>query len=475
MEVTVSDVGLEANLLTVLVRDIGERKALEAQLAHQATHDALTGLGNRTLLMERLHLALVRLPRHPGAVALLFLDLDRFKTINDTLGHDAGDELIVQAAGLLTGAVRPEDMVARIGGDEFVVLCTDLDGLAAAESIAERVSTALNVSLDLRGHEVFLSASIGLVVTETDQRPAAELMRDADAAMYQAKQRGRGRYALLDEEAREVMNDRLVLSNQLRHAVDREELFACYQPLVDLRSGRIVAVEALMRWQHPERGLLPPAAFLSIAADIGTMVDFDAWMLRHACGATAEWGRRLGQPLGLWVNLSGQSLADPGICNTIATVLEASALDPELLTLEITEGALMRDAATTVGTLSGLKTLGLTLAIDDFGTGYSSLAYLQQFPVHTLKIDRSFVAQLDGEPHEAQASAAIARTIVSLAGSLELQIVAEGIETFGQLTAVADIGCDLGQGYFLGRPATPDDILRAVPGGVSLLGAFGEI
>jgi predicted signal transduction protein with EAL and GGDEF domain len=371
--------------------------------------------------------------------------------------------------------VRPEDMVARIGGDEFVVLCTDLDDRAAAEAIAERVTRALNVSLDLRGHDVFLSASIGLVVTETNQRPPAELMRDADAAMYQAKQRGRGRYALLDDEARALMDERRLLSNELRHAADRGELRARYQPLVDLRSGHIVAVEALMRWQHSRRGQLSPEVFLGIAADIGTMVELDDWMLQHACRDTAKWGGRLRRPIGLSVNLSGQSLADPLICQTVTSALEQSGLDPALLTLEITEGALMRDAAATVGTLGELKNIGVTLAIDDFGTGYSSLAYLHQFPVHTLKIDRSFIAQLDGQPHEAQASSAIARTIVSLAGSLELQIVAEGIETFGQLAAVATIGCPVGQGYLLGRPAPQEDILRAVPGGVELPATFQAV
>ena len=473
MELAVSDVGPEVGLFTGIVRDITERKQFEAQLAHHALHDPLTGLGNRTLLMQRLEHALARLPRHPGMLALLFLDLDRFKLVNDTLGHEAGDELLIEAAGLLRRALRPEDMVARLGGDEFVVLCEDLTSQADAEAVARRLADALNVPVCLRRREVFLSASIG-VVTTSGGVTATELMRDADTAMYQAKEQGRGRYALLDDDAREEMSDRLQLSSDLRRALERNELRVVYQPLVDLDTGEVVAAEALLRWQHPERGLLAPAAFLRIAEDVGTIVDFDAWMMRTACLDTAQWGRQMGRPLAVWVNVSGRSLADPGLVPAVADALARSGLDAGLLTLEITEGALMRDAATTVRTLTALRELGVQLAVDDFGTGYSSLAYLEQFPVHTLKVDRSFVAGLDEGVDNMRGSAAITRAIVSLAAGLQLRTVAEGIETPGQLDAVTALGCTLGQGYFLGRPASRDSIVVAAPHGVALPSAYAD-
>jgi diguanylate cyclase (GGDEF)-like protein len=415
--------------------------------------------------VARLEQAVARLRRHPGVLALLFLDLDRFKLVNDTLGHDAGDELLVQTAGLLRAAVRPEDTVARLGGDEFVVLCEDLADTAAVEALARRVAAALHRPVWLGGREVFLSASVG-VVPATAERPVAELLRDADAAMYQAKEQGRGRYALLDQTARARLSDRLQLISQMHRALERGELRACYQPLVDLTSGEVTAAEALLRWQHPDRGVLLPGALLPLAEEVGAVVEFDAWMLHTACRDTAAWARSLGRSVGVWVNLSGRSLADPALPDTVTHALARSRLDPHLLTLEITEGALMRDAAATVRTLAALRGLGVQLAVDDFGTGYSSLAYLQQFPVHTLKVDRSFVAQLDtGHPDTADTagSTAIVRAIVSLAAALELRTVAEGIETPGQLAAATALGCTLGQGFYHGRPAPREDIPRAVP------------
>jgi len=445
-----------------VTRDISERKELEVQLAHLAVHDPLTGLANRTLLVERLEHALVRLPRHPGTVAVLFLDLDRFKLVNDTLGHDAGDELLVQAGLLLRAAVRPEDMVARLGGDEFVVVCEELDGHAELEAVAHRVTSAVRVPVQLLGQEVFLSASVG-VVTATERGSAVELLHDADTAMYQAKEQGGGRYALFDETTRTGMSHRLQLSSELHRALERGELRAHYQTLVDLRTGEVVAAEALMRWQRPSDGLLSPGAFLGVAEDVGMLVDFDAWMMRTACQDTADWRRRFGRPVEVWVNLCGRSLADPALPGRVADALDRSQLDPGSLTLEITEGALMRDAAATVGTLTTLCELGVQLAIDDFGTGYSSLAYLQRFPVHALKVDMSFVAQLDAVADQARGNAAIVSAIVGVGVALDLRIIAEGIETSGQLAAVTDLGCHVGQGFFLGRPAAREDIVLAVP------------
>ncbi len=472
LEVAVSDVGADVGLFTGVLKDVTERKEFEERLAHQAVHDPLTGLANRTLLLEHLEHVRARLPRHPGIVALLFVDLDRFKLVNDTLGHDAGDEVLTTIARLLRKAVRPEDMVARVGGDEFVVICSDLADPSEVEAIAQRVSQSLNVPQRVRGREVFLSASVGVVFTDNAARTGSELLQDADAAMYQAKEQRRGSYAMLDEAARSRMTERFQLSSEMQRAVERRELRACYQPHVDLVTGDIVAAEALLRWEHPTRGMLGPGQFLAIAEDLGTVVEFDAWIMRVACADTVDWARQLGRPIGVWVNVSGRSLADPGLLANVSGALAASGLRPELLTLEITEGALMSDAASTVQTLHALRRLGVNLAIDDFGTGYSSLAYLQEFPVTALKVDRSFVANLDASGSEAQASAAIVRAIVSLATSLGLRTVAEGIETPGQLAAVSELKCDLGQGFFLGRPAVRNDLLRAVPQGVELPSVF---
>ncbi len=433
-----------------VTRDATERKRLEAQMADQVHRDTLTGLGNRALLMERLDHARARLSRRAGMLTLLFLDLDRFKLVNDTLGHDAGDELLIQAAGLLRGALRPEDTVVRFGGDEFVVLCEDLPDQSNVESVARRVVDALNVPVRLRGREVFLSASIG-VVTDGGERTSLDFLRDADAAMYRAKGLGGGRYTLVHDTSPAGMDDRLQLSSELHRSLERNELRAWYQPLEDLHTGEVLAFEALVRWQHPVRGLLAPAAFLDVAETVGMIVDLDQWMLRTACRETAERGRRLDRPVGVWVNLSGRTLADARLPEAVGTALAGSGLDPGLLTLEITEGALMSDAAATVSTLATLRGLGVQLAIDDFGTGYSSLAYLQRFPVQALKVDGVFVAGLDRAAHDE--SAAIVRAIVSLSTALDLRTVAEGIETASQHAAVTGLGCGLGQGFFLGRPA----------------------
>ncbi len=453
LELAVSEVGSDTGLFTGVLRDVTERRQFEARLAAQALHDPLTGLANRTLLREHLDAGLLRLDRRPGLLALLFLDLDRFKLVNDELGHEAGDELLVHVARLLRTVVRDEDLVARLGGDEFVVLCTDLADQDAAETLAGRITETLHVPVRLREQEVFVSASVGVVTTSGGQT-TSELLRDADAAMYQAKDQGRGRYSLLDAATRAEMSDRAQLGNDLQRVLERDELLTHYQPLVDLRTGDVVGTEALVRWDHPVRGRLAPGAFLGLAAELRLLGDLDAWVLRTACGQTAQWARELGRPVGVWVNLSSQSLGDPRLPGRVADALQGSQLPPQLLTLEITEDAVMQDAARTVHLLHDLRRLGVQLAVDDFGTGYSSLSYLQQFPVQALKIDRSFVGRLDdGRMDRDGGSRTITRAVVNLASGLRLRTVAEGVETAGQLAAAAELGCDLGQGWFLGRPA----------------------
>jgi diguanylate cyclase (GGDEF)-like protein/PAS domain S-box-containing protein len=474
-DLAVSEVGSQTGMFTGVLRDITERKQFEARLAEQAMHDPLTGLANRTLLREHLDAGLHRLRRHPGLLTLFFLDLDRFKAVNDNLGHEAGDELLVHVADLLRATVREQDVVARLGGDEFVVLCDDLADQDAAEALAERITSSLHVPVRVRGQELFVSASVG-VVTTTGCASASQLLRDADAAMYQAKDQGRGRYSLLDAAARADMTDRAHLRNDLQRVLERDELCVEYQPLVDLRTGEVVGTEALVRWDHPVRGRLAPGAFLSLALELRLLGEIDAWMLRAACGQAAQWGRELGRPLAVWVNLSSQSLADARLPERVADALHGSGLPPHLLTLEITEDTVMQDAARTIHLLQDLRGIGVQLAVDDFGTGYSSLSYLQQFPVQALKIDASFVGRLDdGRMSEDGGSRTITRAVVNLASGLDLRTVAEGIETAGQLTAVAGLGCDLGQGWWLGRPAAPADALRLLREGVLLSGRAQDI
>ena len=472
LELAVSEVGGDSGLFTGVVRDISERKELEAQLARQALHDPLTGLANRSLLLDRLEHALARLPRHAGALALMFLDLDRFKLVNDSLGHDAGDELLIQTAERLRAVVRCEDLVARLGGDEFVVLCEDLPDPGDAEAVAARIVAALNAPVHVRGRDIRAPASVG-VVTDVGERTASELLRDADAAMYQAKEQGRGRYALLDDLARRRAVERMQLADDLHQALESSQLRACYQPVVDLSTGQVVAAEALVRWHHPTRGVLLPASFLTIADEVGLLPELDEWMISTACADAAAWGRTLRRDIGVSVNVSASSLTDHDLLQRVAGVVQGAGLAPGQLTLEVTEGALMQAAGSTVTALEHLRQLDVRLAVDGFGTGFSSLRYLQKLPVRTLKVDRSFVGTLDAAADEVSGSSAVVRAIVSLAAGLDVDTVAEGIETPGQLAAVRELGCHIGQGYLLARPAPASDLLRAAQDGATLLPSAG--
>jgi diguanylate cyclase (GGDEF)-like protein/PAS domain S-box-containing protein len=423
-----------------------ERKRAQERLAHQALHDPLTALPNRALFLDRLALALARLRRRRSSLVVLFADVDRFKLVNDSLGHDAGDRLLVTLSRRLREVLRPGDTLARFGGDEFAVLCEDVpeDDVVG---IAERMMEALAEPLTTGGREVFASVSVGIAVTQDpDQRPEA-LLRDADAAMYLAKDRGRARFELFDEAMRDESTERLLLENALRRAPERGELRALYQPIVRLTDGSMVAAEALVRWDHPERGLLEASQFVPLAEETGIIVPVGAWMLDEACRQAASWSGD-GDAAAVSVNLSARQLSRPDLVDVVDRALRESGLNPDRLWLEITESVLMEDPDAAVNALERLRALGVHLSVDDFGTGYSSLAYLRRFPVDALKVDRSFVAGLGRDPEDS----AIVEAVVSMAHSLGLSVIAEGVETDGQLARLRDLGCELAQGFYFAAP-----------------------
>ena len=438
------------------VEDITQRKQSDLMLTHMALHDSLTGLPNRTLALDRLALALARTERHPSSVAVLFLDLDRFKVINDSLGHNFGDQLLVGVAARLRDAVRPSDTVARIGGDEFVVVCEDIVGVEDAARIAERIAEALSRPFDLTDDEVLLATSVGIALSSGPGDTPETLLRDADAAMYRAKEGGRNRYEVFDSSMRVEAVERLDLEQALRRALGRSEFRLFYQPVLDVETGTIVGVEALLRWQHPERGLLRPAEFISLAEETGLILPIGRWALQEACRQAKRWREADPDrpPLTVAVNLSARQLAQPDVADMVAEALESTGTDPSQVWLEITESVLTGDTEATIGALRALKALGVRLSVDDFGTGYSSLLYLKRFPVDTLKVDRSFVAGLGTHPEDT----AIVAGVVGLAQTLGLTAIAEGVETEEQRAALLALGCDLAQGYLFGHPESPEDL-----------------
>ena len=446
------------------IRLVEEIRRSEERLAHQAFHDPLTDLANRALFLDRVGHALARCARQASPLAVLFIDLDDFKKINDSMGHPAGDRLLVVASERLSVCVRGSDTVARLGGDEFSVLVEDATSPSEVLAIAERVAAALRAPFHIGGTEVFVSASIGIAPASAGDT-ADELLRNADVAMYFAKTRGKSGTAVFEPWMQAAARERLELEADMRRGIDRGEFVLHYQPIVRLDSGRITGVEALVRWHHPVRGLVPPGSFIPLSEETGLIVPLGSWVLEEACRQVRQWqlAQRAGEPpLKVTVNVSSRQLQEPGIVSMVRTALERTQLPAHTLVLELTESVLMQHTALTLTRLEELKALGLSLAIDDFGTGYSSLGYLQRFPIDILKIDKAFVDAVGGET-----DAALARAVIALGDTLGLQTVAEGIEAPAQVAGLRQLGCELGQGFHFARPL-PADALHLLLGERSL-------
>jgi diguanylate cyclase (GGDEF)-like protein/PAS domain S-box-containing protein len=445
----------------VTFKDITERKTLEEQLRHQALHDPLSGLPNRTLFMDRLEHALARANRRGDKVAVLFTDLDNLKNINDSLGHEVGDQLLVAVAERLKDCLRPGDTAARLGGDEFTILVEGVDGVNDAIRVAERIAESLQPPFALNGQVAFTTVSIGIALSNPLQKQPADLLRHADLAMYRAKHKGKARYEVFEPNMGTDALERLRLENELRRALDRGEFKVYYQPIVTLEGGRIAGAEALVRWEHPTWGLLLPEKFLSVAEDMGLIVRIGEKVLREACHQVREWQERYPSvpPLTVSVNLSPRQFFRPEL---LAEILAETDIYPGSLQLEITEGAMTSNGVhSTTHTLRNLKDLSVQVGIDDFGIGYSSLSYLKHFPVDFLKIDRSFIAGLGQDTDGASKDAQIVPAMIDLTHALGLKAVAEGVETSEQLARLRDMKCDLAQGNYFSEPL-PSEMLAGI-------------
>ncbi len=440
--------------LESISRDITERKRVEEELAHRAFHDPLTGLPNRALLLDRLEQALARTRRRDDPLAVLFVDLDDFKVVNDSLGHETGDKLLIAVSQRLERCLRSTDIAARLGGDEFTILLEGVSGVCDAEETAERISRKLKPPFTLEGHTIFITASIGIALSDAAGEGSRDLLRAADVALYRAKDKDKARYEVFDRSKDAYALERLELENNLRNAIERNELEVYYQPVFSLVGDYIAGMEALLRWKHPERGTMSPAEFIPLAEETGLIVPIGRWVLEQACRQAREWQEwSLSDPsLIVGVNISLRQFQDPGLVEDVARVLRETGLDPGNLSLEITESVAMDDVDSTVATLEKLKSLGVWLVIDDFGTGNSSLFYLtSRFKMDHLKIDGSFVRELLEDPNDS----VIIPGLINLAHVVGLRVIAEGVETASQLRRLREMGCELVQGYHIAKPLTP--------------------
>jgi diguanylate cyclase (GGDEF)-like protein len=445
-------------------REASERRAAEKELAHQALHDGLTGLPNRALLLDRLDRALARANRD-RTLAVLFVDLDNFKLINDTLGHHVGDDLLQRVAGRLKNGTRRSEAhrsvatesVARLGGDEFVLLCEGIASAQDAERIAARVASRLAEPCEIAGEKLVITASIGVAISDADSTPDS-LLRDADAAMYHAKQRGRARAEVFDDAMRDRLVTRLGREKELRRAIEQDEFFLVYQPLVKLPERSVLGAEALVRWRHPERGVIAPGDFIPLAEETGLITQIDEWVLHHACRQLASWNESgtVGPDFTVGVNISARQIRDGRLLETVSHALAGSQIRPSTLALEITETVLIENSDSPTEILESLRALGVRVVLDDFGTGYSSLSYLQRFPLDALKLDRSFTAEISNPGRGRE----IVAVLLHLARVLELEVVAEGVETAEQLACLEKLECPVVQGFYLARPMPGCDLQR---------------
>jgi diguanylate cyclase (GGDEF)-like protein/PAS domain S-box-containing protein len=447
----VRDTDNNSSRLIFQIQDITDRKRAEERLVHDAFHDALTGLPNRALFMDHLQLATERAKRRDDYhFAVLFMDLDRFKNINDSLGHMVGDQLLINIARRLEKCLRPGDTVARLGGDEFTILLEEISDVSEATEIANRVQQEMALPFNLAGHEVYTTVSIGVAPSMTGYTKPQDILRDADTAMYYAKSNGKARYEMFDQEMHAQAVDLLRLETDLRRAIDRQEFRLHYQPIVSLSTGRISGFEALVRWQHPERGFISPDKFISLAEETDMILPIGKWVLTEACRQMRAWQQQYPAhaALSISVNLSCKQFRQPNLVEQVSRILLETGLDARCLKLEITESVVMENIDTAIDMMKELRALGVQLSMDDFGTGYSSLSYLHRFPISALKIDRSFVSRMDGNNENKE----IVRTIVMLARNLGMEVIAEGVEGETQLSQLTALGCEYGQGYFFSRP-----------------------
>jgi len=469
-----SDAQSDTMQLIFQIQDITDRKRAEQQLVHEANHDALTNLPNRAWFVEEMDSALRDIKRGKEKLfAVLFLDLDRFKIINDSIGHLFGDQLLIAIAARLRKCLRPQDKIARLGGDEFTILVSSIRSYAEAIEVAERIQKEVSRPFSLDGYETFTTASIGIAFSSVSYERPEDLLRDADTAMYQAKSAGKDQYAIFDKGMHTRAVNRLRLESDLRRALDRKEFFIEYQPIVSLDTGQLTGFEALLRWQHPQMGVLYPDSFINVAEETGMIIPMGSWALHEACCQMSRWQKQTSGslPLSVSVNLSSKQFTHFQFLDQVIQILDETGIEPGCLKLEIIESIVMENVELAAQKLNHLRMLGVGLSIDDFGTGYSSLSYLHRLPIDTLKIDRSFISNIDNNKENRE----IVRTIIMLAQNLNMEVVAEGIEKDEQIERLRELECDYGQGYLFSRAINVEAAGNLVESALRKQSAFSAI